>query len=185
MSIAMNLIGPFFLIFLTGFIICCSAIYGVSYDYNKSIEFVGLKTYDWMPVPEKADINNLDAVRIKKAVNTELEAKGLTKASADPDFLIAEHIKTKDKINIISWGYDCGPRTRYWGPCRGPGGVYVSQYEEGTIILDFVDPETMSVIWHGAAKSVVDDTMKMEQREKLIKEAVQKILRNFPPPEPE
>jgi hypothetical protein len=55
---------------------------------------------------------------------------------------------------------------------------------EGTIILDFVDPETMNVIWHGAAKSNVDDTMKPEQRDKLIKEAVQKILKNFPPPKP-
>ncbi len=38
------------------------------------------------------------------------------------------------------------------------------------------------MIWHGAAKSVVDDTMVPEKRENLINEAVQKILMNFPPP---
>lgn len=172
-----------FFIGCLSFLINCSTVYDISYDYNKRIDFTGLRTFDWMAAVENAAINNLDTLRIKEAVRAELKNKGLTPSSENPDFLIADYIKTKDKLNITSWGYDCGPYPRSWGPCWGPGGVYVTQYEEGTIILEFVDPGSMDVIWHGAAKSVVDDTMTVDERETLITAAVQKILKNFPPPE--
>jgi hypothetical protein len=144
-----------------------------------------LKTFDWLPVPQDLDINSLDIIRIKKAVTSALETKGIVRAKDNPDFLIAEHVKTKDKIDVSTWGYGpylgSGRHSRYSG-FWGYGDVRVYQYEEGTLILDFVDPETKDVIWHGAAKSVVDDTMVPEKRENLINEAVQKILLNFPPP---
>lgn len=144
-----------------------------------------LKTFDWLPVPQHLDINSLDIIRIKKAVTSELEIKGIVRTKDNPDFLIAEHIKTKDKIDVSTWGYGpyigSGRHSRHIG-FWGYGDVRVYQYEEGTLILDFVDPETKDVIWHGTAKSVVDDTMVSEERENLINEAVKKILRNFPPP---
>ena len=37
------------------------------------------------------------------------------------------------------------------------------------------------MIWRGVAKTVVDRTDTPEKREKLINEAVQEILKNFPP----
>lgn len=172
-------------LFIFSMSISCSSIYDVSYDYNKDADLIRLKTFDWLPVPQDLDINSLDIIRIKKAVTTELEAKGIVRAKDNPDFLIAEHVKTKDKIDVSAWGYGLYPgygrHSRYSG-FWGNGGVHVYQYEEGTLILDFVDPKTKDVIWHGAAKSVVDDTMAPEKRENLINEAVQKILMNFPPP---
>jgi hypothetical protein len=56
---------------------------------------------------------------IKALLFSSQKINGLTGVFVNPDFLIADHIKTKDKINIISWGYDCGSDFRYWGPCRG------------------------------------------------------------------
>jgi hypothetical protein len=60
--------------------------------------------------------------------------------------------------------------------------VSAFQYEEGSLILDFVDPQTKQLIWRGSAKAEVDDVKTPEKREALIDEAVQKILKNFPPP---
>ena len=138
-----------------------------------------------MPVPQELDINSLDIIRIKKAVTSELETKGIIRAKDNPDFLIAEHVKTKDKIDVSAWGYGLYPgfgrHSRFSG-FWGYGDVRVYQYEEGTLILDFVDPETKDVIWKKEKKSVVDDTMVPEKRENLINEAVHKILMNFPPP---
>jgi len=48
--------------------------------------------------------------------------------------------------------------------------------------LDFVDAESKKMIWRGVAKAEVDDQSTPDEKEKLIKEAVQKILENFPPP---
>jgi len=66
---------------------------------------VQISTYDWLPIPKEANINSLDALRIKKAVNAELEAKGLWLTSENPDFLIAANIVTKEKLRTTQWGY--------------------------------------------------------------------------------
>jgi hypothetical protein len=56
------------------------------------------------------------------------------------------------------------------------------QYEVGTFILDFVAPVSKNLIWNGAAKVALDFATTPEKRDKLIKEAMQKILQNYPPP---
>ena len=96
----MKAIHAFFVLFLMGFVVSCSTIYGVQYDYDKQADFNSLKTYDWMTVPEKADIDSLNVERVKKAVNAELQAKGLMMTSNNPYFLIAEHLKIKDYRTI-------------------------------------------------------------------------------------
>ena len=169
------------ILFLLAAAVGCSTVYDVQFDYNTSTDFANLKTYNWLPVPEKTDIDSLDVVRVKKAVNAEMQAKGLRLAS-NPDFLIAEHLGKKEKVSVRDWGYDYGPYAGYWGGYWGPGGVSTFQYEEGSLILDFVDPQTKQLIWRGSAKAEVDDMRTPEKREALIDEAVQKILKNFPPP---
>ena len=177
----MKIMNIVFILYYIGFLISCSSIYDISYDYDRSADFLNLKTYDWIPVPEKSNMNSLDLMRIQKAVSAELNDKGLIKASKDPDFLIASHFGTKDKINVSSWGYGYGPYGRYWGGYWGYGGVSVYQYEEGTLIIDFVEPNSKNLLWRGAAKSVVDNTITPENRDKMINDAVQKVLENFPP----
>jgi hypothetical protein len=182
---ALKFTDTLLILFTIFLLMSCSTIYDVSYDYDKDADFTHLKTFDWLPVPQDLDITSLDIIRIKKAVTSALEAKGIVRSKDKPDFLIAEHIKTKDKMDVSVWGYGpypgFGRHSRYSG-YWGYRDVHVYQYEEGTLILDFVNPETKVVIWRGAAKSVVDDTMAPEERENLINEAVQKILLNFPPP---
>ena len=135
----MKAIHAFFVLFFLGFTVGCASIYGVQHDFDKQFDFKSLKTYDWMSVPEKADIDSLNVERVKKAVNAELQAKGLMMTSDNPDFLIAEHLGKKDKVQITSWGYDYGPYDRYRGGYRGPAGISTHEYEEGLLILDFVE----------------------------------------------
>jgi len=160
----------------------CSTVYDVQFDYNTKTDFANLETYNWMPLPEKADIDSFNVARVKKAVNTDLQAKGLRLAADNPDFLIAEHLGKEEKVRVVDWGYDYGPYSGYWGGYWGPGGVSTYQYEEGSLILDFVDPQTKQLIWRGSAKAQVGDVGTPEKREALINEAVKKILKNFPPP---
>ena len=169
----------FLIVFLVGFFISCSPIYSVSFDSDKNVDLSQLSTYDWLPVPKAANINNLDQARIKKAVNAELEAKGLRLASMNPDFLIAVDIITKEKLRIIQWGY---PYYYSYRAYDGSLSVDSYQYEEGTFILDFVKPASNNLIWQGTARVSIDFANTPEKRERLIKEAMQKILQNFPAP---
>jgi len=177
----MKAFHAFWVLFLICFMVSCASIYGVEHDYDKQVDFANLKTYDWMSIPEKANIDSLSVQRVKSAVNTELKGKGLMMTSDNPDFLIAEHLGKKDKIQVTDWGYDYGPYRGYRGRYPTTGGISVSEYEEGSLILDFVDAKSKKMIWRGVAKAVVDRADTPEKREKLINEAVQEILKNFPP----
>ena len=175
----MKLSTLFFVLFLTSFHIACSPIYNVSYDYDQNFELAKISTYDWLPIPKEANINNLDAVRIKKEANAELQAKGLILTAENPEFLIAADIVTKEKQRITKWGYP------YYDSYRTYDGSWTLdyyQYEEGTFILDFLEPVSKKLIWRGAAKVALDYANTPEKRDKLIKEAIQKILQNYPPP---
>jgi hypothetical protein len=181
-GVMMKAIRAIFVLFFIGFTISCSTIYGVQHDYDKQVDFTNLKTYDWMPIPEKAGIDTLSIQRVKKAVNAELKSKGLMKTSDNPDFLIPEHLGKKDKVQVTDWGYGYGPYGGYWGGYWGPGGVSTYEYEEGSLILDFVDAKSEKMIWRGVAKAEIDNANTPEKKEKLTNEAVQEILKNFPPP---
>lgn len=178
----MKTLITFLVLFLVSMAVSCSSVYNVQYDYDTKANFPNLETYDWLSVPAKAGINELNIRRIKKTVNTQLEVKGLKRTSDIPDFSIAVHIGKKQKLRVTDWGYGYGHHGRYRGGHWGRGGVDVYQYEEGTLILDFVDTKTKHLIWRGTADAQIDTARSPEKREKLIDEAVQKILKNFPPP---
>lgn len=172
----------FCLLVCLGFLSGCSPIYGVKYDYNMQADFSVYKSYDWMPVPDKAGINDLVVDRIKKAVDSELSAKGLNKASQNPDFLIAEHLGKQDKVEVDSWGYGYyNPRLAYRGGFWGPDNVSTYHYKEGVLILDFVDAGSKKLFWRGSAKARIQNVDAPEKSEKLIYEAVKKILAKYPP----
>ncbi|MDH3357369.1 MAG: DUF4136 domain-containing protein [Desulfobacteraceae bacterium] len=200
----MKAINIFLFLFIIYFTISCSTIYNVQYDYDINVNFARLKTYDWLPIHEEADISSLDTKRIRNSVNSQLKTKGLKITSDNPDFLIVVHVGKEQKLNITNWGYDYGPYGGYWGgygygpygrswrgyygPYWGywggywePGRVSIYEYEEGSLILDFVDAKTKELIWHGSAKAIVGNEKTPEERQKKIYETVQKILEKYPP----
>ena len=136
----MKTINTIIVLFFICFTVSCASIYTVQYDYAKQVDFAKLKTYDWLVVPENANISRLKVELIKKAVNAELQAKGLTMTSDNPDFLIAGHIGKMDKVQVMDWGY--GYAQTYGS--RSYNEVSTYEYEEGTLILDFVTTPSRS-----------------------------------------
>ncbi len=148
-------------------------------DYDKEADFNKLKTFKWLPLPEKEIAPSIVKKRIIKAVNYQLELKDFKKAEKNPDFLIALHTGKQAKVNIRERGYSYGRYGRHGGISSS---VDVYQYEEGTAIVDFVDAQSKELIWRGTATAVIDPTRTPKEREKLIDEAVKDMLKNFPPP---
>ena len=165
----------FLTLYLTMLVLSCSPV-TVSHDYDPQTNFNKLKTFTWMRIPRKANVNQLMVKRIKDAVTRELVAKGLSENSRNPDFLIAMHGATKEKLDIQDWGYS-SPRAAYWGQRD----ITVQQYTEGTLILDFVDAKSKEMIWRGVASGAVDPGASPEKRTKRINEGVAKLLAKFPP----
>ena len=151
-------------------------------DYDPKANFQSLKTYDWLPITAKAEINPINLKRIEKAVDNQLGAKGFNRSSENPDFLIAAQAFKKDKISVMDYGYDYNYHPGY---PRGAGYAHsdldVYQYEEGTLILDFIDTKSNEVIWRGSASAALDPKPTPEKQEKRINIAVTKLLKKFPP----
>ena len=173
----MKAVHLFLVLLFMGVAVGCGTIYGVQTDYDKRVDFEGLKTYDWMTVPEKAGINSPIFERVKQEVNAELQAKGLTMTSNHPDFLIAQYLGKKAKEQILNLGYGYNPH----GFLAGGGRTAAYKYEEGSLLLDFVNAKSNEIIWRGEVKAEIDFANTPKKIEKLIHEAVQKLLRKFPP----
>ena len=54
-------------------------------------------------------------------------------------------------------------------------------YEQGTLIVDLSVPSRNSMVWRGSAQTEVDRRVSVEGREKRIRDAVQEMLKKFPP----
>src|SRR5262245_797410 len=159
-----------------------------SYDYNKSANFASYKTYQQKDGTKVGQ--PLIDDRIAAAIDTGLAAKGLTKAASNPDVIVVYHVafdKQKD-ISTFSSGYGggYGPYGYGWGG-GWAGGTSTTQVRDiliGTLVIDMVDAkkEKGEMVWRGmATKEGVDVQAKPEKRDKNITNAVNKILKNYPP----
>lgn len=161
----------------------CSPYIRVKYDYDQNLDFSGYHTYDWVTRPKghPADAreamlkNDLLEQRIKSAVNKTLAEKGLSQVSDSPDIFVAYHTGVEDKIKVVNWGYTYP--SHYWGGRR----VDVYQYEEGTLIIDFIDAKSKRLVWRASASATLSKRAKPEEMDKNIKRAVSKMLSPFPP----
>jgi len=162
----------------------CSST-SVRFDYDRQQDFRQFKTFDFYPIPKEVgpDTNPLVVKRIQDAVIRELAHKGFSQTETKPDLRIAIHTESKDKFNVTQWGYHYAPYDYYWrgyGYWHG-GGIDVQQYEEGTLILDFVRTDEDEMVWRGVASQALPSFSTPEQIDATIKQAVAKILENFPP----
>ncbi|HXV27477.1 MAG TPA: DUF4136 domain-containing protein [bacterium] len=171
----------------------CAGI-SVSSDYDSNANFTGFKTYDWaglQPITGNPRLDNdILHERIRNAVDREFAAKGYQKiAGGSPDFKVAYHVGLEDKIDVMTFNYYDYGYPAYYGTYgfRHQMGAWpasqtsVYQYEEGTLILDIVDPATKKLIWRGTAKAEVSVSDSPEKKEARIDKAVHKILLQFPP----
>jgi hypothetical protein len=158
----------------------CSTM-SVSNDYDSNVDFTALKTWSWYPEAEGSDANgvvSLTASRIRGALESDLAARGYPRVERDGQFLVAFHTVMRQKIEANSAPYGYGWRRGYMGVADAPD---IMTYDEGSLLVDFIDPKSKSMIWRGTATSVVDPGSSAEEREGLIKEAVARILAQFPP----
>jgi Domain of unknown function (DUF4136) len=158
----------------------------VSYDYEKSANFAGYKTYTFKegtPVGQP-----LIDQRITAAIESELSAKGLSKSDANPDLVVIYHVafdKQKD-ISTFSSGYGggYGPYGYGWGGGWAGGSTQttVRDITIGTLVVDMADAQKKQMVWRGMATKQVDAQTKPDKRDKNIANAMKKIFKNYPPP---
>lgn len=151
-------------------------------DYDKKVDFSGYKTFNFYDKGlARIRLNNLDKRRLMAAVESDLLAKGFTK-SVKPDLLVNLVVVARERTEVYGpgfygpgWGWGWGWRSAYWGG----GSSYVNQYMEGTIIVDFLDPRSKTLVWHGRGTGFNLDSF--NKREERMNTGVKEILAQYPP----
>lgn len=164
----------------------CSSI-KVSSDFDKSAEFASYKTYSLTPEAQKMEgINDLNRNRLLTAIETELAAKGFTKAETNPDVLIDIQLKGEQKQTATatnSGGYGgYGYGYRYgWGGGFSTTTINYDTYVDGTLFVDMIDAKKNQLVWQGRGTKTVDPDASQKKREENINYAVKQIFSKYPP----
>ena len=124
-------------------------------------------SFSWAPVDKKdtgdsrADNPQLHDL-VKTTVEEQFQVKGYRKVSADtPDFWIDYRIAAKQKTDMGSHGR-------------------IQNYDEGSLVLDVIDPGTHKLIWRAVARTELDNSMPPPVRKERIQTAVKRMLENLP-----
>ena len=162
----------------------------VRYDFDKNQDFSKYKTYKWVPIKGADQPDELTSKKVTGAIDAELAKKGLTKTDADTaDVYIGFQtaIGTEKQFTSYNtgWGYGSG----WGGGWYGYGGMATgSTYGStstvyiGQLDVSIYDPAQKQMVWRGNASKTLDPKAKPEKKEKNIAKAVEKLLKNFPPP---
>ncbi|WP_159931177.1 DUF4136 domain-containing protein [Oceanicoccus sp. KOV_DT_Chl] len=186
----MNIFAKYLLLVLVTSLTACTGVV-VNTDYDTSRNFGKLKHYAWLEPKQKLVVdplvdNSLMNMRVQRAVERQLAAQGFVKAEGDTavDFLITYHVSSKTKLSVDTFhaGYGYYP---CWG-CFGYnsfGGQHttVREYQQGTFMLDVVDPANSGLIWRGIAGRRLSETRTPQERDVFVDEIVTAILAKFPP----
>lgn len=170
------IVGLFLFVFIG-----CSSV-SVTTDYDPATDFSAYKNYAWhtgktIPGDELAK-DPLVKKRFVNAIDKILKSKGCKKVESGADFVVVIHAEVKDKMQVTNTGGygGYGWYDPWWGPYGGA--TMVSHYEEGTLVIDFVDTKEKELSWRGLATKTLGSGP-LEQNE--IDDIVHKVLNKFPP----
>ena len=150
-----------------------------------------LHTFNVMPTPKPLSPvtqSESDPMLVNSVSNRALRAD-LVKGFEDrgygisntPDFTVAYYASTKEKLDVTYWDYGYSYYPGWYGG-MGPGpafaGPMATQYTQGTVIVDVVDPATNELLWRGQGVATVSDNE--PQYEQELWKTVTAILARFP-----
>ena len=172
---------------LAGLLSSCSPV-SVTTDYDRTVPFPKFKTYTLAPPAKGQTLSPGSEAALRDTLRAELAKKGiLEKKSGKADLAIARHVFFQNKIAVheyTDWGYSGGYwpyRYGFYDPWIGAPRTYVdvTQYKEGTLVLDFVDTRTNKLVFRGTGSGPVG---KPNANAARTTEAVARIVAGLPVP---
>ena len=161
----------------------------VRYNFDKSANFAGFKTYKCVVIKGAAQLSDLPDRQVKAAVDAELAKKGLTKTDGETaDLFIGYQAGVGQEKEYTSfdtgWGY--GPGWHGGGWYGGGGGMSTgttSTIYVGQLALDMYSTTPKTLVFRTVASKTLDTEAKPEKQQKNLTKAVTKMLKNYPPAE--
>jgi hypothetical protein len=161
----------------------CASI-RVETAHDPAADFSALHRYAWLAESQpstgdpRLDDAELDA-QIRGAVDGQLAKRGLSRVeAAAADFLVAYFVAVEQKRDVESIYRSYG--RAQWGG-GGVGEAVVREYEEGTLLIDFLHPATGSLLWRGTAAAEIRERRSSDAVAAYVNRVVDEILSRYPP----
>lgn len=176
---------------------CASAIVlakiKVQVDFDQAFDFGTLRTWTWHPDgPGNARMlmtKDDDSAAFKKQleprllplVEAELAGRGFAKAaSGEPDFYMTYYTLVTAGTSDQYMGQFL-PGTVWGVPFVPPATSSLSVFPHGALILDVTSRAQKMVVWRGVAQAEIKWDESQAKRDARVREAVQELLKQFPP----
>ena len=145
----------------------------VTVEFDQAANFSKYKTFAIRDGQLNSRNAALNSELVKKQIEADIErhltAKGLTRVSGPSDLNVRYTFGSARKTELESYPagwYGLGTRV-----VRVP-------YAEGTLVIDFRDPTTRSLVWRAIANEDKSDAVKVEGK---LDDMVKKSLDKYPP----
>lgn len=151
----------------------------VNVDYDESFDFNEQKTYA-INREIKDGENNLFIDRVKKAIDTNLEAKNYKKVEINQaDLVITFNAKVENKTSTYTDYQMVGMgRYRYGGTMISTTSSY--NYDDGILVVDVINPKTKKIVWRGVGETEVKQQDTPREKQEYINAIVTKIMEKYP-----
>lgn len=157
----------------------CSGITIKGVDKSDNFTIKNYKTFDFFKADASGDAlsehskENLEL--LKTAIAKELQAKGLSQSSADPDLLVNIGVVVLEKVQTREtrpgeYPTYMGTRNYSWERQE----IEVGRYREGTVTVHLVEPEAKKMVWRGAAEGVLPS--KQEKVPAMIDQGIKQLF---------
>lgn len=157
----------------------------IRYNFLQGTDFSKYKTYKWVQVPGVQYPNGIVDDQIKRAIDTQLSQKGLTKSEENPDLYVTYQVAINQEKE---WNaYSTGGSMWGWGGWGGWGGMQTTTTTSrtiniGTLNCDLYDTQTKKQIWRGEASKTLGSGKDPQKVEKNLNKAMAKLFKKYPPP---
>jgi hypothetical protein len=166
-------------IFLVWILSSCSVRVKETYDHE--VDFSKYKTFCWMNGCEfkfegPSYLNDsLLKENLKVSIIRELEQKGLTQNTDNPDLLVGFTITVNDEQAIIYHRSEDSPV--YYRPMESDSEII--NYLKGSLIIGMADKAESRMVWQSHAIGYME--LNPDLSEKNIRRGIKLVLKNFPP----
>lgn len=145
----------------------------VQFDYDRSANFSGYHTYQWVDSKAGRAPNQLMDQNIKRAIDEQLAMKGLQRVESGGDLQVTYQAAVDQEKQFEGWG--SGPR--WFGTTR----VTTSTIEVGKLVVDMFDTAKKQLVWRGSAEKTLDIKKDPDKNYRNLQKAMTKLFKNYPP----
>jgi len=170
---------PYFIAFclvlltLTG----CGPSYSVFYDQDPQADFGALRTYQLIYAGSEQPRTELTRNHITASIHEMMLNRGYELDTITPDVILAYdgRVQQKRQVAVENNPAIYGPQWGYYGWDSYEYREY--DYNQGTLVIDFVQPDSKQLLWQGGVTATVGDGGATYDQ---IRKAVQSIFMKYP-----